>query len=167
MKWLAIAALFPGSLALQAQAPAASANPFLGSWKRNYEKSGTPQAGVISVRQYQDQGGGLMLHTIVTITPNGATFTFTAPRYDGKEYPVYVPRTLGAFLDAGTKTARTVAFTRKDANTLEWTDRQNGRISSTGVNQVSEDGRTMTETVKQFDQQGSQTSNSVVVFDKQ
>ncbi len=108
-----------------------------------------------------------MLHTIVTITPNGATFTFTAARYDGKEYPVYVPHTLGEFLNTGTKPARTVAFTRKDANTLEWTDRQNTRISSTGVNQVSEDGKTMTETEKQFDAQGKQTSSSVVEFDKQ
>ena len=167
MKCFAIAALFLCAFALQAQAPAAAVNPFLGSWKRNFEKSGTPQPGVTSVRQYQDQGGGLMLHTILTNTPNGATFTFTAARYDGKEYPVYVPRTLGDFLNAGTKPARTVAFTRKDANTLEWTDRQNGRISSTGVNQVSEDGKTMTETVKQFDAQDNQTSSSVVVFDKQ
>jgi hypothetical protein len=164
MKYLAFVAC---SFALHAQAPAADANPFLGSWKRNFEKSGAPQPGVISVRQYQDQGGGLMLHTIVTINPGGATFTFAAVRYDGKDYPVFVPRTLGVFLDAGSKPARTVAFTRKDATTLEWTDRQNGRISSTGVNRVSEDGRTMTETVQQFDAQGKQTSSSVVVYDKQ
>jgi hypothetical protein len=55
----------------------------------------------------------------------------------------------------------------KDANTLEWTDRQNGRISVTGVNQVSEDGKTMTETTKSFDAQGKQTSISDVVFDKE
>jgi hypothetical protein len=39
--------------------------------------------------------------------------------------------------------------------------------SATGVNQVSEDGKTMTETTKSFDAQGKQTSSSVVVFDKQ
>jgi hypothetical protein len=127
MKRLAVVALLC-SVALHAQAPAAGTNPFLGSWKRNFEKSGTLQPGVISVREYRDQGGGLMLHTIVTITPNGAGFTFTAAKYDGKEYLVYVPRTLGEFLSAGTKPARTVAFIRKDANTLEWTDRQNGKI---------------------------------------
>ena len=103
----------------------------------------------------------------VTINPNGAGFTFSAARYDGKEYPVYVPRTLGVFLNTGTKPARTAAFVRKDANTVRRTDRVNGWTSSTGVNQVSEDGRTMTETVKSFDQQGKQTSTSVVVFDKQ
>jgi hypothetical protein len=70
-------------------------------------------------------------------------------------------------LSAGTKPARTVAFTRKDANTLEWTDRQDGRISSTGVNQVAEDGKTMTETVKTFDRQGKQTSSSAYVYDKE
>jgi hypothetical protein len=168
MKYLALAvALYPCSFALQAQAPATAANPFLGSWKRNFEKSGAPvPAGVTSIREYQDRGG-LMLHTIVTTTPNGGSFTFTAAKYDGQEYPVYVARTLGEFLSTGTKPARTVAFIRKDAHTLEWTDRQNGRISSTGVNQVSEDGKTMTETVKQFDAQGKQTSSSVLVFDKQ
>ena len=168
MKYLALAVC---SLTLHAQAPATIGNPFLGSWKLNLEKSGIPaQAGVVVVRQYQDQGGGLMLHTIVTITPDpdhGARFDFAAAKYDGKDYPVFVPDTLGAFLNAGTKPARTVAFTRKDANTLEWTDRQNGRISSTGVNKVSEDGKTMTETAKSFDAQGRQTSSSASVYDKQ
>jgi hypothetical protein len=148
MNYLALAMCL---FTLHAQAPIAAANPFLGSWKR----------------KYQEQGDGLMLHTIVTINPNGAGFTFSAGRYDGKEYPVYVPRTLGVFLNTGTKPARTAAFVRKDANTVRRTDRVNGWTSSTGVNQVSEDGRTMTETVKSFDQQGKQTSTSVVVFDKQ
>ncbi len=62
MKCLAIAALFLCAFALQAQAPAASANPFLGSWrlnleKSNFEKSGTPQPGVTSVRQYTRVAG--------------------------------------------------------------------------------------------------------------
>jgi hypothetical protein len=168
MRYLALAVC---SLALQAQTPAAVANPFLGSWRMNFGKSGiTAGAGVIVVRQYQDQGGGLMLHTIVTITPDpdhGARFDFVAAKYDGKEYPVYTAVTLGTLLNGGTKPARTVAFIRKDANTLEWTDRQNGVISSTGVNKVSEDRKTMTETVKAFDAKGKQTDSAVVVYDKQ
>jgi hypothetical protein len=88
-------------------------------------------------------------------------------RCDGKEYPVYVLRTLGGFVSTGTKPARTVAFTRKDPNTLEWTDRLDGKTTATGVNQVSEDGKTMTETTRSFDALGKQTSSSVIVFDKQ
>jgi hypothetical protein len=172
MKCLALAlAMFLGSCALHAQAPATGANPFLGSWRLNFEKSGiTVPAGIIVVRQYQDQGGGLMLHTIASISPDpndGAGFTFAAARYDGKDYPVFVPETLGTFLGAGSKPTRTVAFIRKDANTLEWTDRQSGTISATGVNKVAEDGKSMTETVKVFDAQGKQTSSSVAMFDKQ
>jgi hypothetical protein len=85
MRYLALTVC---SLALHAQTPAAGANPFLGSWRMNFEKSGiTAGAGVIVIRQYQDQGGGLMLHTIVTITPDpdhGARFDFVAAKYDGK-----------------------------------------------------------------------------------
>ncbi len=117
-------------------------------------------------REYRDAGGGLMLHTIVGVFGEGAGFTFVAVKYDGKPYPVFDEETLGTFVNNGAKPARMVTFTKKDALTLEYTERIDGRISSTGVNQVSEDGKTMTETVKVFDQEGKQKATSVSVFDK-
>jgi hypothetical protein len=168
MKCRALAlALFLASCVLFAQAPAAAANPFLGSWKRNAEKSGTPQPGLILVRQYQDQGGGLMLHTIIILRPDMAGFVFAAVRYDGKEYPIYYPDSLGALLSAGVKSTWTMTVNRINVNTLEYTDRQDGKITGTGVSKVSEDGKILTDTSKGFDREGKQTSNSVSVFDKQ
>jgi hypothetical protein len=161
-------ALLLGSSVVRAQDQAAAVNPFLGFWKLNPGKSSlrdTPP-GLVVFREYSDAGGGLMLHTIVGAVADSAGFTFVAAKYDGKEYPVFVAETLGTFLSSGAKPSRMGTFVRRDALTLEYTERINGRISSTGVNQVSEDGKTMTETVKAFDAQGKQTSSSVSVFDK-
>jgi len=155
--------------AVHAQAPAPAANPFLGIWKLNYEKStvAAPAPGTVRMRKYEDRGDGLILHTVVTGGPNTVDFLFTACRWDGKEYPVYASRTLAEFMDKGTKPPRTVAITLKDTHSIVWMDRVNGRVAVTGVNQVSEDGKTMTESTKQFDRDGKQTSSSVVIYDKQ
>jgi hypothetical protein len=153
---------------LRAQDQTAAVNPFEGFWKLNLDKSSAPGSppGLVVFREYRDAGGGLMLHTIVGVFGEGAGFTFVAAKYDGKEYPVFDAETLGTFVSNGAKPTRTDTFVRKDALTLEYTERIDGRITSTGVNQISADGKTMTETVKVFDQEGKQKSTSVSVFDK-
>ncbi len=162
-------AMVVGAVGLQSQVPAPGANPFLGIWKLNYEKStvAAPAPGTIRMRRYEDRGDGLLLHTVVTGGPNNVDFLFTACRWDGKEYPVFASRTLAEFMDKGAKPPRTVAITLKDAHAIEWMDRVNGRVAVTGVNKVSEDGRMMTESTTQFDSDGKQTSKSVVIYDKQ
>ena len=152
----------------RAQAQPEAMNPFLGFWKLNPAKSSgqdfPPDLAVY--REYREAGDGLMLHTIVGIAAGSAGFTFVAAKYDGKPYPVFVPETLGTFANSGAKPSRTDTFARKDAVTLEWTERIDGLIVSSGVNQVSDDGKTMTETVKVFDPEGKQKSIRVSVFDK-
>jgi hypothetical protein len=157
-----------GAAVLHAQAPAPEKNPFIGTWKLNFEKStvAAPAPGTVRMRHYQDRGDGLILHTVVTTGPN-VDFLFTACRWDGKEYSVFASRTLAQFMDQGTKPPRTVAITLRDTRTIDWTDRVNGRVAVTGVNQVSEDGKTMTESTKQFNSEGKQTSSSVVIYEKQ
>jgi hypothetical protein len=62
---------------LNAQGSATNANPFRGSWKLNVERSNLPSPqtqDLTSVRVFEDQGGGLMLHTIVTSDAQGARF---------------------------------------------------------------------------------------------
>ena len=161
---------------LQAQPPAAASespepgkNPFLGIWKLNFEKSTVPAPapGAVRMRHYQDRGDGLMLHTVVTSGPAIVDFLFTACRWDGKEYPVFASRTLAEFMDKGAKAPRTVSIDLKDPRTIVWTDRVNGVVAVTGVNQVSEDGKTMTESTKQFNREGRQTSSSVAIYEKQ
>ncbi len=155
-------------MAVRAQAP--SESPFVGMWKMNLERSQlpfSPPPNYSRLRSYQDRGDGWMYHTVIDSIGNAADFTFATARYDEKEYPVYTSRTLGAFLSDGTKPARTVAFKRVDLYTLEYTDRENGKVSGTGSSTVSKDGKTITETDLTFDGQGKQTSRSVVIYEKQ
>ena|SRR5580658_3428354 len=110
---------------LSAQSAVTNANPFLGSWKLNVERSNLPAPqprDLISVRVFEDQGGGLMLHTIVSSDAEGARFLFAAVKYDGNEYPVYNSLSLGVLLNTGTKSPVMLTYTRVDAFTLEQGD---------------------------------------------
>jgi hypothetical protein len=153
---------------VKAQSP--TANPFAGVWKQNTERSkmnGTPPPEWRNFRRYEEQANGWMVHTISWSFAGGADFTFTTVRYDGMEYPVYTSSTLGAFLGARRRPVRTVAFKRTDAHTLEFTDRENGKVSATGVCTVSPDGKTLTEDDRDFDPQGKEIVHSILVFEKQ
>jgi hypothetical protein len=155
--------------AIQAQAP--PRNAFIGMWKLNLQKSrlqGSPPRDYASFRKYEDHGGGWMFHTLIFSYANGAGFVFAAARYDGKEYPSYASSSeLGAYLATGAKSTRTVTFKLVDSHTLEFADRENGRVSNTGVSTVSNDGKVLTETDRIFDKQGKETSPGVAVYDKQ
>jgi hypothetical protein len=154
--------------AIRAQSPVK--NPFIGSWKLNLERSkiqGAPPRNYVSMRQYTDSGDGWMFHKSISSYDGGGDFTFPAARYDGKEYPVYTSATLGAFLTAGTKPARTVSFKLVDAHTLEYTDRQEGEIVAAGASVVSDDGKSLTETNRNFDREGKERSSVVAVYDRQ
>ena len=155
--------------AIQAQNP--EHNVFIGTWKLNLQKSklqGSPPPNYADFRKYEDRGGGWMFHTIIFSWAGGAGFGFTAARYDGKEYPVYTSSDeLGAFLTQGTKPVRTVAFKLVDSHTLEFTDRENGKTSASGVCTVSTDGKVLTETDRLFDNQGKEKSTVVSIYDKQ
>jgi len=155
---------------LRAQTPAAGTNPFLGSWRLNLEKSQPASPlprNFISVRVYEDGGGGLMLHTVVNSYAGGAGFLFTAAKYDGREYPVYTSTTLGALLNAGQTTTYTVVFKSIDAWSIEYQDRHEGKITATGTFKISSDGKTMTEVDKNYDASGKERSRSLMVYDKQ
>jgi len=157
------------AFAVQAQEP--PQNAFIGTWKLNLEKSrlqGSPPRDYASFRKYEDHGGGWMFHTLIFSYVNGAGFIFAAARYDGKEYPSYASSSeLGAYLATGTKPARTVTFKLVDSHTLEFADRENGKVSTAGVSTVSSDGKVLTETDRLFDKQGKETSSVVTVYVKQ
>jgi hypothetical protein len=155
-------------LGVVAQSP--TSNPFAGVWKQNPQRSkmnGTAPPEWRNFRRYEEQANGWMVHTISWSFAGGADFTFTTVRYDGMEYPVYTSSTLGAFLGAGNRTARTVAFKLTAPRTLEFTDRENGKVSATGVCTVSPDGKTLTEDDHAFDPRGKEIIHNVLVFDKQ
>ncbi len=90
------------------------------------------------------------------VNPDGTrtTVQYTA-NFDGKDYPL-----------TGSQVADSVSLKRIDARTTDRTDKKGGKVAQTLRRVVSQDGKTMTVTVKGTNAQG-QKVNNVVVFDKQ
>ena len=152
-----------------AQTPAPSANLVLGTWKLNIEKStyspgGPPRS---NLRQFTAVENGFIVSTISGISAQGIpTFTLSAARYDGKNYPLYNQVTLADMMINGTKTPNTQAYRVIDAHTVEITNRQNGKLTTVLTRTVSRDGKTMTLVTKGTNAQ-SQPVHNVEVFDRQ
>jgi hypothetical protein len=75
--------------------------------------------------------------------------------FDGKDYPL-----------TGSPNADKIALKRIDARTTERTDKKGDRVVLTYTRVVSEDGKTMTVTVKGTNAQGQAVDN-VQVWEKQ
>ena len=83
------------------------------------------------------------------------TATQYTANFDGKDYPL-----------TGSPAADAVALKRIDARTTERTDKKAGTVAQTLRRVVSQDGKTMTVTVKGKNAQG-QDMNNVLLFEKQ
>ena len=157
------------SVAVSAQLPTPASNPVLGTWKLNPEKSsysaGQPPRS--NVRQFTAVEDGYIVSTISGISAQGIpTFTLSAARYDGKNYPIYNQITLVDMMINGTKTPNTQAYKVIDAYTVEITNKQNGRVTTVLTRTVSKDGKTMTLVTKGTNAQGQPVHN-VEIFDRQ
>ena len=164
-----VALLLMCCVAALAQAPAPATNLVLGTWTLNLEKStyspGRPPRS--SVRQFTAVENGFIVSTISGISTQGIpTFTLSAARYDGKNYPLYNQVTLTDMMINGTKTPNTQAYKVIDTYTVEITNRQNGKVTTTLTRTVSNDGKTMTLITKGTNAQGQPVHN-VEVFDRQ
>ncbi len=159
----------------QAQTPAFQKDLLVGSWKVNWEKSKlantAPPSQLPSLyRQYEDCGDGVMLHTVITVDAvqkHAQLSVVAAVKYDGKEYPTYAGKRLASALSTGKQPAETVAFKVVDAYTMEWTDRNNGKLTGRGTVALSQDGKTMTDANRAFNPEGQQISINVLVYEKQ
>ena len=97
-----------------------------------------------------------MRFTTDGVTPEGQTnHTETIEKGDGSEAPVQ-----------GAQTPTTRALKRIDDRNYEDADRVNGKPTVTRRLVVSQDGRTLTVTVKGTNAQG-QAVNNVVIYEKQ
>lgn len=145
-------------------AQATSGNrPFVGVWKLNPGKSHvSPRPGYAIYRQFRADQDGWMFHTVISITPKGISFLFTAARYDGKPYPDFTPGSLSAVVKRGTKPRRTVSFIRINAHQIRWTDRVQGEVVAGGTETVSPDGRALTIT----NRRPGQKTMTMQVFDR-
>ena len=139
----ALALLTCGSALLATPA----ADPFVGTWILNVEKStyppGTyPKSMVIEMETLE--GGGVRYRS-ATVYSNGATSTARyAAKYDGQEVPVQGSRRL----------LLPVSLKRLDANTVVAAYKRGFRVVATSRREVSRDGRTMTITTTSPNQAG-------------
>jgi hypothetical protein len=75
--------------------------------------------------------------------------------FDGKDYPI-----------TGAPNADTVSLKRIDARTTERTNKKGGKVTVIITSVVSQDGKTITNTVKGTNAEG-QTVSNVTVWEKQ
>jgi hypothetical protein len=119
-----------------ATAQTQAADPLVGTWKLNPEKSKGPYKSGTSV--YEAAGDGIK-GTVDLTAADGATYhyTFTA-KYDGTDTPVTGKTPFGDSL----------AVTRVDPNTVKITVKQAGKEVATQTIAVAADGKTRTTTTK-------------------
>jgi hypothetical protein len=127
-------------------------DPGLGTWTMNREKSTfspgpAPQSMTAT---YESIGVGVRT-TVEGIGAKGRPFMTRCTVYvDGQEWPI-----------TGSPVANTVSFRRIDANTVERTDRMNGRFVQAVTRIISPDGLSAMVIEK------GDTVYNVVIFDKQ
>ena len=136
---------------------AQSAAPLLGTWQLNVAKSkyspGPPPKS--STLKWEQTQGGMKFTTDGVDAQGQANHTETLEKGDGTEAPVQ-----------GAQAPTTRAFKRIDDHTYEDADKVNGKPTLTRRLVISQDGRTLTVTMKGTNAQG-QTVNNVVVYEKQ
>ena len=136
-----------------------SADPWIGTWKTNLEKStyspGPKPTTATTIKVEASPEG--MKTTFDGINPEGKPFhTEAVGAFDGKDNPVKVallPNT-------------TVAYKRIDGRTYEAQTKVDGKPTTTARVSVSADGKTATATISGKNAKG-ETVNNVIVQDKQ
>jgi hypothetical protein len=137
---------------------AAAADPFVGTWKLNVEKSrfegGTPpKSSVATITTAGDKRRRLVVHTVPASGPELTTESTAAD--DGKDYPM-----------KGSPTVDTVSVIKINDRTLERRDKKNGQVVATLRAAVSADGKTMTVVQTGPRPQGGTYTNTLV-YDRQ
>jgi hypothetical protein len=136
---------------------AQASDPRIGTWTLNVEKSKynpgpAPQRVTLKI---EASGQGEKYTTEGVNAAGTATKTEYTAQYDGKDYPL-----------TGSQTADTVSLKRIDARTIERTDKKGDKVVTTITQVLSQDGKTMTSTVKGTNAQGQAVDN-VIVWEKQ
>jgi hypothetical protein len=151
-------AILPATIGAQGR------DPLTGSWTLNVAKSQYPgPAPRRGTRVIEDLGNGFVQ---ITTDGIGAMGNRTGNRFifkrDGKEYAI-------AALSPTPVTALTmIAFTVKSTNPfiVEYTTTVDGKVTATGVEQLSPDGKVYTQTVKGTNAQGQPTT-TISVYERQ
>src|SRR4051812_47891952 len=147
---------FAAILAFTFAAPAAlaQADPGMGTWKLNLEKSkykpGPPPKSLVV--KFEPAGTGVKT-TSDLVNAEGKTITavYTA-QYDGKDYPI-----------TGSQVADTVTLKKLPNGDIQRHDKKAGKYVQTFVRSVAKDGQSMTITHRGTDAKGVAFDNVLVL----
>ena len=123
-------------LAMAAGFAMAAHPPYVGKWKVNLAKSDFGQMTVT----YEQMAGGE-----IKFTADGQSYTF---KVDGKDY--------------STPWGNTSAFKSLGANSLEETDKVDGKVTAVSTIKVAADGKSLTVDTKQMQASGGSSNDSAV-----
>jgi hypothetical protein len=139
-----------------ATAPAQSADPMLGTWKLNAEKSKTTYKSGTTV--IEAAGDGVKV-TAELVGADGTAFKWWwVAKYDGKDVPVLGTTPYGS--------GAVASLTRVDAHTAKIVGKRNGEVVLTQTIVTAADGKSRTVSSKGKDAKG-QMVDSVAVYDRQ
>jgi hypothetical protein len=113
-----------------------AADPLVGTWKLNLEKSkfGSRPAPKSSTVTWTAQDGGIFHYTAKGVGPDGQpTLAEITCKFDGKEYKI-----------TGSPLADTVSFKRPDPQHIESIGKKDGKVVVTIKGSISKDGKTQT-----------------------
>jgi hypothetical protein len=128
-----------------------------GTWKMNAEKSKySPGPGPKSLTVVvESDSDSYKIDATGTDTDGKPIHVQYSAKFDGKDYPA-----------TGISNADSVSVKRIDENTVETTQKKDGKVVMTITTKVSKDGKTRTSTWHGKNAEGKDVHN-VVVFDKQ
>jgi hypothetical protein len=149
---LVVCIAFVLAAGVRAQTPSAIA----GTWKLNVEKSTfspgpAPKSMTVTYTPVKD---GVRIRVDVAPAEGAPQHWDMTPLYDGKDYPVH-----------GNPEADTISYKRINEKQGESTMKKNGKVTVVNTRSVSDDGKTLTITMKGTNAQG-QPRNDVLVFEK-
>lgn len=141
---------------------AQSADPWLGTWRLNVERSTfnpgpAPKSNTLTIEVV---AGGVQKHTFDGVNAEGQkTHSERQTKFDGADVPVQAAQ-------PPNKSVVTQAFRRLDARSFEVQGKSDGKPTATTRVVISADGKTMTQTQTGTNAQG-QKVNNVTVYEKQ
>jgi hypothetical protein len=133
-----------------------AADPNMGTWKLNEEKSHFAAGATKNRLVSYHMAGDMVMVTVDGVDKDGKlTHNEWTGKFDGKDYPV-----------KGDPTSDTRSYTKVNATTLSLTVKKDGKATVTGTIMLSADGKTRTVTTSGMDSMGMKMDN-MAVYDKQ
>jgi hypothetical protein len=133
----------------------AADDPMIGTWRLNEAKSKiAPGAPKNSTVIYAAAGDQIKVTVDGTDAEGKSIHSEWTGKFDGKDYPV-----------TGDATADVRAYKKEGKDTLEMTNKKDGKAAATGKVVVSADGKTRTVTISFTDAKGAKMT-STAVYDK-